>query len=97
VGKIKDVASRRPLLFAISLILSALAVEILAGFVAVVLFQVDQAGPVFAPLVLLTATLYLVFVFWSFAWLKATGIASFGSWKGWGVALVLRIYYLLEL
>jgi membrane protease YdiL (CAAX protease family) len=72
-------------------------VEIFAGFVAVVLFRVDQTGPVFAPLVLVVTTLYLICLFWSFAWLKATGVASLGSWQGWGVALVLLIYYLLEL
>jgi membrane protease YdiL (CAAX protease family) len=97
VGRIKDLALRRPLLFAILLILSSLVVEILAGVLAVALFRVEQAGPIFAPVVLLITTLYLVFILWSFAWLKAAGVASLGTWKGWGAALVLLVYYLLEL
>jgi membrane protease YdiL (CAAX protease family) len=97
VEKIRAFALRWPLLSAISLILSSLVVEVLAGFLAVVLFRVDQAGPIFAPLVLLFTTLYLICLFWSFAWLKVTGVASLGNWQGWGVALVLLVYYLLEL
>jgi membrane protease YdiL (CAAX protease family) len=97
VEKITDFALRRPLLSAISLILSSLVVEIFAGFLAVVLFRVEQTDPLFAPLVLLVTTLYLICLFWLFVWLKATGIAYLGSWQGWGVALVLLTYYLLEL
>lgn len=97
MGRIKEFAIRRPLLFAINLILSSLVVEILVGFLAVVLFGVKQADPIFAPVVLLTATLYLLFILWSFEWLKAAGVTSLGNWKGWAAALVLQIYYLLEL
>lgn len=95
--KIKNFAVRYPFLFVIFLILSSLIVEVVAGILVALLLHVKQADPIFAPVVLLITTLYLVFILWSFAWLKATGVASLGSWKGWGVALVLLIYYLLEL
>jgi membrane protease YdiL (CAAX protease family) len=97
VRKIKDFAMRQPFLFAIFLILSSLVVEILAGVLVVVLFRVQQADLIFAPIVLIITTLYLVFILWSFGWLKAAGVATLGSWKGWLAALVLLIYYLLEL
>jgi membrane protease YdiL (CAAX protease family) len=95
--KIKGIAVRRPFLFVIFLILSSLIVEVVAGILTAMLLHVKQADPVFAPVVLLITTLYLVFILWSFAWLKAAGVASLGSWKGWGMTLVLLIYYLLEL
>jgi membrane protease YdiL (CAAX protease family) len=97
VGRIKGFAVRRPFLFVILLILSSLIVEILAGFLAVVLLRVDKTDPIFAPFVLIITTLYLVFILWSFTWLKAAGVASLGRWKGWGVSLLLLTYYLLEL
>jgi len=97
VGRIKDFAIRRPFPFTIILILSSLVVEFLAGFLAVVLFRVEQTDPIFALVVLLTTTLYLVFILWSFGWLKSAGVASLGNWKGWVAALVLLIYYIFEL
>jgi membrane protease YdiL (CAAX protease family) len=97
VERIKAFALRRPLLFVILLILSLLVVEILAGFLAVVLFNLEQADPIFALAILLITTLYLGFILWAFKWLKVAGLAFLGSWKGWGVTLVLLIYYLLEL
>ncbi len=97
VRKIKEFALRRLLLFTIFLILSSLVIEILAGFLMVVLFHVEQADPIFAPAILLITTLYLLFILWSLGWLKVAGVASWGNWKGWVVALVLLIYYLLEL
>jgi membrane protease YdiL (CAAX protease family) len=97
VGKTKDFALRQPLLFVILLILNSLVVEILAGFLMVVFFNVEQTDPMFTFAILLIITLYLGFILWSFKWLKAAGVAFLGSWKGWGVALVLLIYYLFEL
>jgi membrane protease YdiL (CAAX protease family) len=97
VKKINEFAGRRPFLFVIFLILSSLIVEIVAGILIAVLLHVKQSDPIFAPVVLFITTLYLVFILWSFGWVKAAGVASLGSWKGWGVALVLLIYYLLEL
>jgi membrane protease YdiL (CAAX protease family) len=97
VKKINEFAGRRPFLFVIFLILSSLIVEIVAGILIAVLLHVKQSDPIFAPVVLFITTLYLVSILWSFGWVKAAGVASLGSWKGWGVALVLLIYYLLEL
>jgi membrane protease YdiL (CAAX protease family) len=97
VGKIKDFAMRRPFLFAVLLILSALLVEVLAGTLAVVLFGVEQTDAAFAPIILLITTLYLVFILSSFEWLKAAGVASLGHWRGWAAALILLAYYLLAL
>lgn len=97
MGKLRSFASRRPLLFVILLILSSLVIVSLAATLVVVLFRVDQADPILAPIAKLTATLFLVLLLSRFGWLKAAGVASWGSWKGWLVALVLLIYYLLEL
>jgi membrane protease YdiL (CAAX protease family) len=88
---------RRPFLFAVLLILSVLLVEVLAGFLAVVLFGVVQTDAAFAPLVLLITTLYLVLVLWAFKWLKVAGVGSLGNWKGWAAALILLVYYLFAL
>jgi membrane protease YdiL (CAAX protease family) len=97
VGRIKDFAIQRPFLFVVLLILSALLVEALAGFLAVVLFGVEQTGPLFAPLVLLVTTFYFGSILWAFQWLKAAGVGSLGSWKGWAAALILLAYYLFAL
>jgi len=97
VGRIKDFAIQRPFVFAVLLILSALVVEILAGSLAFMLFRVEQTDSAFAPSVLLITTLYLVFILWSFNWLKASGVATLGSWKGWAAALILLAYYLFAL
>ena len=97
MGRIKAFASRQPLLFVILLILSALVIANLAAILAVILLNIDQTDPLLSPVALLTATLFLAFILWRFRWLDASGVASLGSWKGWGVALLLLIYYLFEL
>lgn len=71
VKKIKNFAVRYPFLFVIFLILSSLIVEVVAGILVALLLHVKQADPIFAPVVLLITTLYLVFILWSFAWLKS--------------------------
>lgn len=93
----RNFASRRPLLFVIFVILISDVIQGLAATLVVVLFRVDQTDPILAPIGILTATLFLVFLLWRFGWLKVAGVASWGCWKGWAVALVLLIYYLLEL
>lgn len=97
MGRIKDFAVRRPFVFTVLLILSILIIEILAGVLVMVLFRVEQTDPAFAPLVLIVTVLYLMFILWSFNWLKVTGVASLGSWKGWAAALILLAYYLFAL
>lgn len=97
MGRIKAFASRQPILFVIILILSALVIANLAAILAVLLLNIDQTDPLISPVALLAATLFLVFILWRFGWLKASGVASLGTWKGWGVALLLLIYYLFEL
>jgi membrane protease YdiL (CAAX protease family) len=97
MGKLRSFASRRPLLFVILVIFSSLVIARLAMRLVVVLFRVEWADPMLAPIAKLTATLFLVLLLWRFGWLKAAGVATLGSWKGWMAALVLLIYYLLEL
>lgn len=97
MGKLRRFASRRPLLFVILLILSSLFIVSLAATLVVVLFGVDRADSMLAPIGTLTATILLVVLLWRFGWLKASGVASWGCWKGWLAALVLLIYYLFEL
>ncbi len=97
MGRIKDFAIRRPLLFVILLILGALVIANLVAILAVILFSVDQAGPLLGPIALFTATLFLTFILWRFRWLKVAGVGSLGNWQGWVVALFLLVYYILEL
>lgn len=94
---IRFFASRWPLYFVILLILSTVIVESVSGFLAVILFRGDLADPILGPIVLITTVLYLLFLLWRFEWLKPTGVASLGDWKGWLVALVMLVYYLFEL
>jgi membrane protease YdiL (CAAX protease family) len=94
---LKRLASRRPLIFVFLVILSSVAIRILTPLLVRVLFRVDPVNPILDPIGGLTATLFLVFVLWRFGWLKAAGVASWGSWKGWAVALILMIYYVIEL
>jgi membrane protease YdiL (CAAX protease family) len=97
VRRLKRFATRRPLLFAIFLLLSSLVVVILATTLVVILFNRNQTDPMLGLIGNLVAALFLVLLLSRFGWLRAAGIASWGSWKGWLVALVLLIYYLLEL
>lgn len=90
-------ALRQPLLTAILLVASSLVVEVLAGSLVAVVFRVRQADPAFAPLVLLITTLYLIYILWTFGWLKPAAVATFGTWSGWGAALVMLFYYLVAL
>jgi len=94
--KIRTFASRQPLIFVILVIVISLVIRILA-FLLLVLFQVDQANPIVGPIANLAATLFLVFLLWSFDWVKAAGVASWGQWKGWIAAFILLTYYLVEL
>ncbi|MFC1961974.1 lysostaphin resistance A-like protein [Chloroflexota bacterium] len=97
MSKFRSFASRRPLPFVILVTLSSHVILSLAAMLAMVVFRVDQTDPIVAPIGILTATLFLVFLLWRFGWLKAAGVAFWGCWKGWAVALFLLIYYLLEL
>ena len=97
LGRLRNLASRRPLPFVVLLILGSLVVAGLAATLAVVLFGVDQTDPSLGLIGNLTATFCLVFLLWRFGWLEAAGIASWGGWRAWTAALVLLVYYLLEL
>jgi membrane protease YdiL (CAAX protease family) len=95
--KRKAFASRRPLLSALLLIPIALVVSNLAAILVVVLTPVDQSDPILALLGALAGTLFLVLLLWRLGGLKAAGVTSLGSWKGWLATLVLLAYYLLAL
>jgi len=97
IGKAQEPGITPPVFFVVLLILGSLVVAGLAATLAVVLFGVDQTDPSFGLIGNLTATLCLVFLLWRFGWLEAAGIASWGGWRAWTAALVLLVYYLLEL
>jgi membrane protease YdiL (CAAX protease family) len=97
LGKFQNLASRRPVTFAILATLGALISVTLAATIAVIAFGVDQTSPALGLIGNVVATMLVILLLWRFGWLKAAGVASWGSWVGWIAAIGLLLYYLLEL
>jgi membrane protease YdiL (CAAX protease family) len=88
-------AGKRPLLFALLLILLWMIVGALVVVLISLLFTLPLTAYAVQSLGTLAATAVLLAICWQFGWLRPAGITSLGSWKVWLYALAALVYLVL--
>jgi membrane protease YdiL (CAAX protease family) len=92
--RLKVLADRRPLAFALLAILGWLLAGGVLALVSAALLQVPLIAEGPQMVGTLGATLILLVIAWRLGWLPGIGIAGVGSWRVWALVLPLLVYLL---
>jgi membrane protease YdiL (CAAX protease family) len=88
----KRLATNRPLLFVITILLGWIVASGLAAMAAAALFHVELTTNLAQSMGTLTATGLLVVAAWRMGWLRSAGIARPGGWRTWLLTLLIGLY-----
>jgi membrane protease YdiL (CAAX protease family) len=95
MGRVSRLADQRPGFFAVLALLTWVILDVLIMAIAALLLKMPFASAFIRLTGMLGATAILLWVSFRMGWLGEIGITKPGTWRTWGIALVLAIYVLL--
>lgn len=89
---LKQLATNHPVVFSLLITLIVLIFYIAAGVLAEIIAQDEVSYHLTEALARIALSTFFLYILWRFGWLKAAGVAQFGTFRAWAVMLIILAY-----